>query len=287
MTTSPVSDVSNIFFSAFARRPIRRRQGQYAWLTNTVAVHRYEISTRRRHHLTLAHFQSRLLPLSLKRSKPSRCFDTVVIQVPWDFEAGQHHEVHEVPRRAFPAPQGRMQYMHSTIYTLFLQMEHLVLSKSGAPPLEPPSQLGDRRLQVAPAGRVLLRQSSIAGSRKPVRHPPSVPPNSPSDGTASRETTGHGAHRRGLTCLAPADDGSDGSSTPPKPLPNRAWCIYGSRKHGGSASQSTSRLGRAPLTKRLGGRPSSCAREELHLSTPWPCSGSLEKGRSSLASSCG
>lgn len=63
-----------------------------------------------------------------------------------------------------------MQYMHSTIYTLFLQMEHLVLSKSGAP-LEPPSQLGDRRLQVAPAGRVLLRQLPIAlaGSQSAIR----------------------------------------------------------------------------------------------------------------------
>lgn len=181
--------------------------------------------------------------------------DTVVIQAPWNSEAGRHHEIHEVPRRAFPTGTHTLhaQYKYTMQYTLFLQMEHFGFVQIRTP-LEPPSQLGDRRLQVAPVGRMLLRQSSIAlalaGSQSAIRRQ-SPQTLLPMEQLAARRLDMEPA-ARGLTCLAPVDDGDDGSSSPPKPLPNRAWCIYGSRKHGGSASQSTSRLGRAPLTKAVG-----------------------------------
>ena len=111
MTTSPVCDVSNIFFSALARRPIRRQHGQYAWgkLTPLPSMLRNLNSTTTPSHswafpkpASAFVFQAKQTESLISRD------DTVVIQVTRNVEgAGVRHSTHfllsctQAPLRAF------------------------------------------------------------------------------------------------------------------------------------------------------------------------------------------
>ena len=130
-STSPVCDVSNIFFSALARRPIRRQHGQYAWgkLTPLPSMLRNLNSTTTPSHSWAFPKPASAFVFEAKQTESliSRD-DTIVIQATRNVEGARvRHSTHfllsctQAPLRVF-LPRKDAHIIHAeyipTIYTL-------------------------------------------------------------------------------------------------------------------------------------------------------------------------